>query len=318
MTSSSTNHLALISLAFAQIFLRPIGHSRRSRRGSRRHCSKYDCKRPISEASFGLMTPDTKRLLYAVMFIAGACVPWRANATPLVELSDNEEFSRGPYLAYMSPWNKGNLVINKDYAESITLDPTTFPNGTKIKWDWPAKPAEGIYNFLAIDFGNENETIVQKPIPPRRVKDLKDLSQEFELTATGLLNGFDVISEFYLTQKPGSFENKLFEIEVFLHTPAYSYQYVSGSTPIGNYSGSGIDWFVSIDHGAPNGPDILFMPSDRRDVLSGHLDFKSMLDWLVNKKVISGNEYFNGMAVGVEVRQGGGSLSYEKLEIIYK
>ena len=59
------------------------------------------------------------------------------------------------------------------------------------------------------------------------------------------------------------------------------------------------------------------MPTDTSDVLSGSIDIKAMLDYLVAHDVLTGNEYFNGLAMGAEVQQGSGSLEINNFAVTY-
>ncbi len=54
------------------------------------------------------------------------------------------------------------------------------------------------------------------------------------------------------------------------------------------------------------------------DVLSGTVDFKAALDFLLKKGKLTGEEWFNGVAFGVEPIRGSGSLELRKLDVSYE
>jgi hypothetical protein len=234
-----------------------------------------------------------------------------------VVLFDNKSYTSGNFLSYLAPWNKDALVQGKDYSECFMIDPEIFPNGQKIAWSWPDAPPKrrGVYNFLGVDFGNYNRTIVKTPIEPRAIKSINALTLSYDLHIDGDLNGFDIIIDLFLTSSPDDSETKSFEIEILLHTPPYTIQY-AGSISQTIMNASGRQWSVSIDKNMdPN--DILILPHDNTDLLVETIDLKNIFDILVSLAVLSGNEYFNGLGIGVEVRQGKGSLTFNKLSANY-
>jgi hypothetical protein len=235
-------------------------------------------------------------------------------------IRDKQPHAQGPYMSYLAAWNKGALIQGQDYWECLAYNPATYPHGQTIAWSWPDRPppSRGVYNFLAVDFGNYYGTVVPQPIPPKAVGDIKTLTQSFDLAISGDLDGFDVINDFFLTRDPGKFDNKLFEVEIFFHTPRYSHDYARSSTQVGKIKASGIEWTVSIDKRASNGHDILIIPADGADLLSHSIDIKAILNQLVAAQVLTGREYFNGMGLGVEVRSGAGTLAIKKLSTSYE
>ena len=264
------------------------------------------------------------RLLAATVWLGGASAVAQpgtkapAEITPKV-VNDNEAYAAGPYLAYIAPFNKGSLVQGRDYTESISIAPGAFPAGTRFVWRWPDAAAKaGIYDFSAIDFGDYDNTVVPTPIPPRPVGLIDTLNETHDATFGGQLDGFDVIDDLFLTEKPGDNATNEFEIEVFLHTPAYSADYVSGAEQIGTFEGSGVVWTVAIDRPAGHVPDILFMPRDRADLGHCTIDLKAMLAYLVANGTIPSTVYFNGMAFGTETQRGSGSMDVAAFSTIYR
>jgi hypothetical protein len=67
----------------------------------------------------------------------------------------------------------------------------------------------------------------------------------------------------------------------------------------------------------------LFRPSDESDQLASTVDVKALLNWLrsANQKTgqvyLTGEEYFNGMATGVEPIKNSGSARFQSISVTY-
>ena len=258
-----------------------------------------------------------KSLLLGTSALAFCAAPLNAATNAVVTLTDNQAYAASSYLAYLAPFGKGALVQGLDYTESMTLSRAAFPNGVHIESNWPAASViKGVRNFLAVDFGDYNNTVVPDPIVSQHIKDITTLNEAHDLTVGGSIDGFDVIDDLFLTQGVGSRTTHQVEIEVFLHTPGYSAAYVHSGSRIGSFDAGGVTWTVSFIRGAV--PDILFMPSNQADVPSGTVDLLGMLSYLVSVGRLTGNEYFNGMALGLETGQGRGSLTINSFAVTYR
>jgi hypothetical protein len=231
-------------------------------------------------------------------------------------LADYQAYASGSFLAFMAPYNAGSYVYGKNYTESIIVPNGNITSGTVMSWDWGTVPcSDGVYNFSAIDYGYYDNTVVPTPITASTINGITTITELHNLSISGDLLGFDVIDDMFLTTSPDNDNTQAFEVEVFLHTPTYSAEYVRGSTQIGTFQGSGTTWTVAISPGAV--PDILLMPSNEADVTSGTIDLKAMLQYLVSQNVISGGLYFNGFALGTETQEGSGSMTINSLAVAY-
>lgn len=242
-------------------------------------------------------------------------IPLTAPPEPII-LTDRQPYSKDAWFAWLEPWGANGLVQGRDYTNAIRILPEQFPAGSVITWSWPSKPANGVYNFLAIDYGNAFNTLVQAPIPPRRVSDIAELSHSHSLRLDGRLPDFNVLIDFWLTKEAGNHDVHLFEIEVFLHASDAGSAYAAWASQLGVYTDAGGRvWRVSVDRTRVT-PDILFLPSS--DLVDGTVDLRAMLLWLVEAKVITGQEWFNGFGTGVEVVSADGSLTIDSLGVTYK
>jgi hypothetical protein len=242
-------------------------------------------------------------------FVLGALPP--SNSTPIgserVVLSDKQPYGQGRYFAYASPWSTlfdKSLRHGSDYADTITLDPLTFPDGTAIDTRWPTtKPKNsGVWGYHAISFGNYDDGHPPIPVTPHQVKDIRQLSEQFAFNYRGDTN-FNLLNEFYLTSRAGDAAAKVIEIGFFLHIPAPSLRYVHGGRPITSYQDTfGHVWMVR-----RTGNFITITPINGQDLAQGSIDVRWVLDLLLREHVITGHEWFNGIAFGVEPTEGGGT-----------
>jgi hypothetical protein len=249
-------------------------------------------------------------LLIAIAILISA----GANAQTVV--GDLTAYSSGSYLAYLAPFDRSK-TNGIDHSDAMIVQPAAFPGNTSIMWNWPANTS-GVLSFLAIDFGDYLHTSVPVPITPKKLMNIVTLSETHGLTLSGSLNGYDAIIDFFTTSAAGSPSPQQHEVEIFLHTPAYSAAYVASCTPIGTYTdANGLAWVVAIDKSRlPH--DILIMPVNGADIPAGTIDIKAMLTWLIGKSWIGGGEYFNGLALGVEVQQGIGGAAVNAFAVTYQ
>ena len=61
----------------------------------------------------------------------------------------------------------------------------------------------------------------------------------------------------------------------------------------------------------------MFRPADGADV-TGTVDWKFMLDFLREQGLVSGREWFTGMAIGPEPRVGDGAVTVSVFEVSYR
>jgi hypothetical protein len=250
---------------------------------------------------------------------AASTVRRPASAEPgLVRLADSQGFTKGPFTAFMAPWNKGGLRFGTDYTEELTLSPATFPAGSRIAWNWPpAGLRDQVRGFLAIDFGNYYNTVPEAPIRSSRASGVERLVCRHDLSIGGTISGFNAIVNFFLTATPDP-NSILFEVEVFLHASDAADAYMRTASSLGTFtSASGLVWTVARDPSAAHGPDFLFRRADGGDLLAGEVDLREMLGWLAGKGAITGGEFFNGLALGVEPQQRDGTMAVNAYAVDY-
>jgi hypothetical protein len=259
------------------------------------------------------------RLFYALATLfAALSTPAMAKQ---IALGDEQFYSKGGYIAWASPWCRlfDPTLTTGQYNDSIALSDTTFPNGTLISWSMPtpAKRAAAcpVYGYMALSIGNYDGGSPKVALPSLQAKNISVLYVTHNFTITGNSEDFDVLQELYLTSVKGDASSKVIEIGWFLHTPTTTAAFVRSGQQIGTFvaPGTTTQWIV-----AKNGTFVTFMPATGKDMLTAGLNIKDALTWLQTKGIITGNEWFNGMSIGVEPLGNSGTMAITQWNVGYR
>ncbi|QIF03117.1 hypothetical protein [Roseimicrobium sp. ORNL1] len=196
------------------------------------------------------------------------------------------------------------------------MKPDSFPANVEFTWYWPltAPKESGVYGYNAVSFGSYDGGVPQTPITPRQVKDIGALEVNYGFDAARPVGDFNVLAEFFLTKSVGG--DKVAEIGFFLRPAKSAVEFVNAGEQLGTYTdASGRVWKVAVQP-APHGPFYMFLPS--AEVPAGSIDFKAALSFLQGKGKVSGEEWFNGLAFGIEPITGSGSVRVQSLTVNYK
>jgi hypothetical protein len=241
-----------------------------------------------------------------------------ANGEQPVTLTDNVFYSRGQYVAYAAPWcaysNKA-LVIGRDLVNTITLYPSKFPYEAVIDVSAPAEDPYtygcGVYGYHHVAFGNYNGGIPRTAAEPRQIKALDRLEVEVVQRSRSLPGDYNVLHETFLTREAGKPDDKILEVGWFLHADTTATNWGKGGTRLGAHvDPAGRQWQVY-----QRDTFVMIFPADGRDVESGTLYMKAMFDQLMQWKLLTGDEWFNGMAIGVEPIRGKATMTLERWTI---
>ncbi len=228
----------------------------------------------------------------------------------MTTISDNQAYQSGSYTAYVAPFDVGSLVYGKGYTETMSINAAEFPNSVTAAWKFPINNVANIRSFIAVDYGDYDYTTPINPITPSTIASLTTLNETIKFTESGNLQGFDIITDMFLTSAPKNNNTDVAEVEIFLHSPTYSQQWAASLTSLGTVTVSGVTWNVSesgADGNSQGTVDYVFMPANDKDFSSGTINIESMLQFLVTNGGLSGAAYFNGLATGVETDSGSGS-----------
>lgn len=265
----------------------------------------------------------TNRLVNGLIALTLAAGPLFVGAeeAPRI-LADKEFFTKGSFIAYAGPWSvdvKGRPALQHavDYADEIAVRPGTFPANVEFSWHWPLTPPKhtGVYGYNAVSFGSYYGGVPEVPIPPRQVKTIEALSETFRFAMAHPIGDFNVLTEFFLAEK-SSGEPKVAEIGFFLRAAKSAIPFADAGEPLGTFTdASGRAWKVA-KQPAPHGPYYMFIPAG--EMLVGMIDFKAALDFLPAKGCVTGEEWFTGLALGIEPVTGSGSVQLQSLSVTCK
>lgn len=249
-----------------------------------------------------------------------APTPNAANDGARKILADQVFFARDSYFAYASPWCavvNPTLVIGRDLVNTISVVPSTFPNDVVIATKAPAGDPNsygcGVYGYHHIGFGNYDGSTLPTPVTSRQVKDITALSMKIEITDQQSDGQYNVLNEFYLTSSAGNAAAKVVEIGFFLHASPASIAFARTGTSLGVFTdASGRRWTVT-----KAAKFVMLMPADGGNVTSATIDGKGVMAFLVAKEVITGAEWFNGAALGVEPVRGSSTVAIGQWAVTY-
>jgi hypothetical protein len=240
-----------------------------------------------------------------------------ANAADVQHLGDFQNYARGAYGAYASPWSTftdKSLKRGFDYTDTVDVSPDTFPDNTVLNWRWPDHVGQksGVWGYMHLFMGNYDGGKPPIPTQPRQVNGIHTLAEDFDLAYDGPPD-FNLLNEFYLTSRAGDAAAKKVEIGYFLHVSPQGAAFFERGKPIGSYRDqAGRLWRVRMA-----GVYCMLVPADGRDLLHGSIDIRATLAFLQAKGVIKGDEWFNGIALGSEPIKGAGRLDVRHWKVVY-
>ncbi|SFS11000.1 hypothetical protein [Sphingomonas jatrophae] len=230
----------------------------------------------------------------------------------------NTPFSKGPWFAYAAPWGGESMALARPwapYADAAIVDLKRFPANTVMHWRWPPlQPSNGpgVWGYDQVSYGNYDGGEPEQSAPPIRVKALTALSQAFRWSLANRWGDGNVLTEFYLRSSTTDVEAKTIEIGWFLHTPPRSRQFFNRSRLIGTYrDAQGRRWTVRMADRF-----CMFAPEQPGDIPQGSLDMLAALRWLQQKRVITGEEWMWGVAIGVEPVSGIGRFTLQDWRVV--
>ena len=220
--------------------------------------------------------------------------------------SDWATYGSGPWWVENNVWGNGSLINGVDYTQSITINNSTFPNGTLLSWSWPSTPGpSGVYAFPEIIYGS-TPYVTNSAVPSTQVANFANLSTSYSITLSGNTNNYDTIFDLWLTSKPNGGPSTIqYEIIINAHmdwAPSYAPAFTINDSTLHNAN-------VYLFTGSWTRIDV--MPQS--DILSGTINISDIIKNLIWDGVITGQEYLSGAEFGAEPATGSGSLLVNNL-----
>ena len=216
---------------------------------------------------------------------------------------NNPQYSTtGPWSAYAGAWGASSLTYGVDYTQSITLNNTTFPNGTLFSWSFPLYGGPfGVWSYPCIVYGSTPE-LINSTVPSTQVANFVNLSTSYSAVLTVNSGQLDTIFDIWLTSQPyGGVSTVKYELEI---VPQTDWQY---SPLTYTLTDSTLDnAAVYVDPGK-----IIVVPSS--EMLTGTISISDILKSMIWNGVITGQEYISGIEFGPEPGSGSGSLLVNSL-----
>ena len=101
-----------------------------------------------------------------------------------------------------NPWNTGSLVRGTDYTQSVTVHTGTFPNGTRIAWNFGSHMApSNVWGYPEVIYGRQAgwwappNGVIPTPI---QLRNHKRFLMSWNISLTGNLTLYNVLSETHL------------------------------------------------------------------------------------------------------------------------
>lgn len=222
---------------------------------------------------------------------------------------EQTNYTVGPYLAYCATWSTypgGENEGLTGHSDTLTVY-GPFPREVVITSDWPTTGLSGgvcAYDFVSV--GNYDGGVPAIPTRPLQIGKLQDLSWDIDLEIGGATDQITVLNELFLTNSAGNANDKACEVGLFLHSSVQAtVWFASLSGSIGTWvDPQGRSWVVKdTGLGSLGIPYIVGVPVGG-DVLSGTIDMRSLLVWLVGHGVLDNAHWINGFALGHETHGG--------------
>ncbi len=259
-------------------------------------------------------------LVVAVCILFGAFFWWTtpAAAPGEIRLAPQTPYAQGPYFAYVQPWGGETWWPTRwwsHHADAMVIDHRYFPADSQIHWRWPPflpRNDAGVWGYDAVMYGQYDGGMPEKEVPAIQVANIKELSETFEWSLAKGFGDANVLNEFYLFAGKEVGAEKKIEIGFLLHLPPAVRAYYEGRPSIGQYiDEKGRHWTVRM-----GGTYCMFAPEKPGDVVSGSLDLLAAIRWLESKGKVHGDDWFSGVAIGVEPVRGVGSLTLRHWQVV--
>lgn len=237
-----------------------------------------------------------------------------------VTRGESAGYSSGAFGAFTAMWGH-SISGNESMVSSSSLRafPASFPAGTVFDWSiTPDADYSGVNGFLHTSWGNYDNS--PGVITPRQVNTLSAYSLDTGWVLSGSA-ATGVLAECYLSAAAAASGDytKSHEVGFFVHcAPGYvSYIQSLPAVGTGSFTANGVTWNV-VQGSSSNGGFPYFIAFRPGYVdFTGVLPFREYLVFLLTSGKITGNEWVNGVAIGVEPYSGTGEFTLNRLVPVF-
>lgn len=223
-------------------------------------------------------------------------------------------------------------------SQIMSINSDIFPANTTTEWTWPNDGAFAggqPYGFALLAYGLQfggdafgTSPPVGTPLPtPTQLTAFTALTATFSARCGGDLtidNGsFNLFFELWPSTAAGAGGHHVtHEVSVFLHsqTDGYAFWGPGGSGGFTNFTYNSPTYNATVvaDNVTFNPPRIMVFPFNNTDYLTGSIDFKDLLAFIVSKGLLDGTNYLNGIELGVEPGANSGYSKISRLNIDWR
>ena len=223
-------------------------------------------------------------------------------STTVITPNNPQYSTTGPWSAWAGAWGASSLTYGVNYTQSISLNNTTFPNGTLFSWSFPLYGGPfGVWSYPCIVYGSTPE-LINSTVPSTQVANFVNLSTSYSAALTVNSGQLDTIFDIWLTSKPyGDTTTVQDELEI---VPQTDWQYSPLTYTLTDSTLDNAAVYVSPGK-------IIVVPSS--EMLTGTISISDILKSLIWHGVITGQEYISGIEFGPEPGSGSGSLLINNL-----
>jgi Ca2+-binding RTX toxin-like protein len=225
-----------------------------------------------------------------------------------------QEVTQGVFRLNNNTWGVGDRVNGTDFTQTISYDPANLTRDVQMDWAYGDNPDGNILGYPEIAFGFKPWSQDGPDFMVTKVSDLRELEITTDIDIGGETGGFNVAYDLWLTDTPkGGPGDISTEVMVWMHKGDFG----GGEVPFATYTTADYTAEVYTTDGFQSG-DIatwryiaVIIDGDRLD---GTIDMDAILRFLVQKGLVSGDEYLTGVELGAEVQKGTGSLDLNSLD----
>ena len=246
-----------------------------------------------------------------------------------------DHYKSGMYSVINNVWGLQDkkLVANVDYYQKVTYNPNNLQQGVKFEWDFPQNLQDErgsiVYAYPSIAWGNplpltgwENQSASLA-----QIKNIKTFTQTFSIKLTGETQYASILHDMWIFDSNGKVAG---EIAFFSSPNDWTLYWTNPNNHFGKIEGAkvhtmnldGVEYNILVTRlHSPNQPHhdkpaYMITPANGKHIDKGIINWKQVLDFLVEKGDLNGDHYIRGIEMGAEVHMGDATMVIENF-IVY-
>lgn len=264
----------------------------------------------------------TRSLLGIAFALTLAVGPPFASASPPTQISGNwKSYLQDPYQVYLDMWGLNKPGTSLQSNVDMQVSPSEFPNDTTLRWDVSPDPRwRGVNGYLMLAYGNYSDNAFAIPGGPKSINNVTAMTIDADWVYEGDPST-SMLSETLLTRTEHALgdnaSGSLAEVGFASKVSASTKNWANGLPTVGTFTDpDGVAWTVK-ERTDLQGASYYWAYREGPVDHHGKLYFKSYFTFLVGVGKLTGDEFFNGVAYGVEPVDGAASLTINRFTATY-